>query len=449
MAGTISVGGLSTGLDTNRIIDQLVRIERRPIDLIAARMAETERTKRAIGTLSGKLSAFRAAAAALDTAREVLVRRATSSSESVAPVVAGAGAQKGTATLTVLQLARGSVAVASVGKTADTATVASGPGTFRFQVGNGPVQTVELTAATTLRELAEAISARGAGVTATVVNFGTGTAPDYRLVLASTGTGASSTISVLNDGTDLAVLTTQTGQNAQFTVSGFGTTFERETNTFDDVLPGVTVTLRAPGTTTVAVDDDLDAIVAKVQALVTAYNDIRTFVAAESTVEAGDDGVELGSLAGNSTVRGLVGRLQETLTGALGAATSRFVNVASLGLATQRDGTLLFTPGVLRDALVSDPAAVAQVFAGNGTDRGVAVGLVGLIDELTAVDGALGRQTRSLDARIADLQDAIDAGERNLRVVEANLRQQFAALETLVASLQTQGSFLARALRGF
>lgn len=449
MAGTISVGGLSTGLDTNRIIEQLMRLERRPLDLIAARVSETERTKRAIGALSGKLSAFRAAAAALDTASEVLVRRATSSSETVATVTAGAGAQKGTATLTVAQLARGSVAVASIGKTADTDTVASGAGTFRFQVGNGEVQTIELTTATTLRELAEAIGARNAGVTASVVNFGTGAAPDYRLVLASTGTGASSTISVLNDGTDLAVLTTQTGQNAQFTLSGFGTTVERETNTFDDVLPGLTVTLRAAGTTTVTIDDDLDAIVGKVQALVTAYNDIRTFVAAESTVETGEDGVVLGSLAGNTTVRTLVGRLQETLTGALGAATTRFVNVASLGLATQRDGTLLFTAGTLREALVSDPTAVAEVFAGNGTDRGVAVGLVTLIDELTAASGALGRQTSALDAHLRDLQDAIDAGERNLRGVEANLRQQFAALETLVASLQTQGSFLARALRGF
>jgi len=449
MAGTISVGGLSTGLDTNRIIDQLVRLERRPLDLLSGRMAEMERTKTAIGTLTSKLLAFKRAAAALDSAADVLVRRATSSSETVAVATAGSGAQRGTATLTVSQLARGSVAGATIGKSSDTATVASGAGTFRFQVGSGEVQMVELTATTTLRELADAITALDADVTATVVNVGTTASPDYRLQLTTTTTGASSTITIVNDGTDLAIQTMQTGQNAQFTLSGFSATFERESNTFDDVLGGVTIALRATGTTTITVDDDLDAIVGKVQTLVTAYNDIRSFVAGESTVESGENGVQLGSLAGNSTVRGIVGQVQAALTGALEAATTRWVNVASLGLATQRDGTILFTEGTLREALASDPRAVAEVFAGNGTDAGVAVKLVALLDEITASDGALRRQTASLDTLLADLQDDIDAGERTIAAFATSLRQQFAALETLVASLQSQASFLAQALRGF
>jgi len=451
MAGAISVGGLSTGLDTNKIIDQLVRLERRPIDLLSDQVAATQRTKSAIGMLSSKLTAFRSAADALDTAAEVLVRRAASSDTTVATATAGSGAQRGTATLTVTRLARGSVAGATVGKPSDTDTVAAGPGTFRFQVGGGEAQSVALTATTTLQELANAITALDAGVSGTVVNFGTAAAPDYRLQLTSTDTGASSTITILNDGTDLAVQTTQTGLNAQFTVSGFSTTFEREANTFDDVLPGVTIALKAAGTTTVSIDDDVEAIVAKVQALVTAYNDIRGFVAGETTVESGgdQDELQLGSLAGNSTVRGVIGRLQETLTGALGAATTQYVNLASLGLATQRDGTILFTEATLRDALASNPTAVAQVFAGNGTDGGVASGLVSLITELTAADGAVSRQATSLDDRIASLQDEIDAGERNIQTFEVSLRQQFAALEGLVASLQSQGSFLAQALRGF
>lgn len=450
MAGTISVGGIATGLDTNKIIDQLVALERRPIDLLNDQVASTERTKSAIGTLSSKLTAFKAAADALNSTADVLVRKATSSSTTVATATAGSGAQKGTATFTVTRLARGSVAGATVGKAAATDVVSAGAGTFRFQVGTGAVQSVLLTGATTLEDLAEAITELDAGVTATVVNFGTAASPDHRLQLVSTETGESSTITIVQDDTTLAVQTTQTGLNAQFAVSGFSTTFEREANTFDDVLAGVTIALKAEGTTTVTVDDDADAIVGKVKALVAAYNDIRTFVAGESTVEAGatDDELEIGSLAGNSTARGVVSRLQEAFTGALDAATTQYVNLASLGIATQRDGTVIFTESTFRDALASDPTAVAQVFAGNGTDAGVANDLVSLVTGLTGADGAVTKQTSSLDDRVKALQVEIDAGERNLEVFETSLRQQFAALEGLVASLQSQASFLAQAFSG-
>jgi flagellar hook-associated protein 2 len=447
MAGVISIGGLATGLDTNKIIDQLVALERRPIDLLSDQVASTQNTKSSIGRLSGKITALKTAADALNSLAEVLVRKASSSATTVATATAGSGAQKGTATLEVTRLARGSVAGAVNGKTAATDTVALGDGTFRFQVGTGDVQTVDVTATTTLQDLATAITGTDAGVSATVVNFGTAAAPDYRLQLTSTETGDSSTISIVHDDTTLAVQTTQGGLNAQFTVSGFTTTFERESNTFDDVLEGVTIALKAEGTTTITVDDDAEAIVAKVRSLVTAYNDIRTFVAGESTVETGvnQDELALGSLAGNSTVRNVVSRLQDALTGALEHATTQYVNVASLGLATQRDGTILFNEATFRDALASAPTAVAQVFAGNGTDAGVASALVTLTTELTGTAGALTKQTSSLDDQIKSLQDQIDAGERNIESFEVGLRLQFAALEQLVASLQSQGSFLAQA----
>ena len=70
------------------------------------------------------------------------------------------------------------------------------------------------------------------------VNLGTASSPDFRLEIVSRATGATSTVTVTHDDTALAVQTAQAGQNAQFTVSGFSGTFERESNTFGDVLSG-------------------------------------------------------------------------------------------------------------------------------------------------------------------------------------------------------------------
>lgn len=447
MAGVISIGGLATGLDTNGIIDQLIKLERRPIDVLVTQVDQAETTKSALSTLSGKFLALKSAVDKLKTADGVLLRQASSSSETVLTAAAGSGAQRGTATLTVTQLARGSVSGATVGKTSVDDTIAAGAGTFRFQVGSGDVQTVNVDETTTLQGLANAINDLNAGVTASAINAGTAAAPDYRLQIASKTTGASQTITIVQDDTQLAVQTAQTGRNAQFTVSGFATSFERETNTFADVLPGVTINLKAEGTSTLTVDDDTDAIVDRVKAVVAAYNDIRTFVDANAEVsKTSDDELETGPLAANVGVRQLLTRVQEVFTGAVAGATSPYVNLASLGLATQRDGTIQLDESKLRAALGDDADAVATLFAGEDDAGGVANALSTLLDDVTKSTGSLSLQTDAIDAQVRSLEDSIAAGERNLEVFEKSLREQFAVMEQLVSSLQTQGNFLLAAL---
>jgi flagellar hook-associated protein 2 len=448
MAGLISIGGLVTGLDTNKMIDSLVALERRPIDQLGKEIDAANVTKTALASLQAKFLAFKTAADGLKTAGGVLVRKASSSESTVLSAAAGEGAQRGTATITVSQLARASVAGSTVGKTAATDTIAAGAGTFRFQVGSGDVQTVNIDGTTTLQDLANAINDLDAGVTASAINAGTAASPDYRLQLQSQDTGESSTITIVQDDTQLAIQTSQTGLNAQFSVSGFSTSFERESNTFNDVLTGVTISLRSEGTSTVTVDDDADAIVKKVQAFVAAYNEIRTFVDQESVVDAGQgkDEVAQGPLAGNSTVRQLAERLQSTFSSAISGADSKYVNLSSLGIATQKDGTVIFTEATLRTAISEDPDAVAAVFAGTDESNGVAADLATLVAEVTGSSGAFSAQTTSLDQRIRGLQDQIDQGTRNVEAYEESLRLQFANLETLIAQLQSQGNSLLAAL---
>ena len=444
MAGLITVGGLATGIDTNSIIDKLVALEKRPVALLGVEVQDVQATQTSINTLGGKLSTLRSAAHALGTTDGVLVRAATSSDTDVLAAAAGAGAQPGSVALTITQLARGSVAGATVGVASATSTVASGPGTFQFQVGSGTVKSVNVDATTTLQGLATAINALDAGVTASAVNLGTASAPDFRLEIASKATGATSTVTVTHDDTALAVQTAQAGQNAQFTVDGFSGTFERESNTFGDVLPGVTVTLRNRGTATVTVADDADAITAKVKTLVAAFNDIVTFVTGESQVTETQDksDVTLGSLATDSTVKHLVARLHEVFSESVGGT---YTNLSSLGLATQQDGTIAFDEGKFRTALGSDSTAVAATFAGAGTASGVAKDLSALIDGMTGSGGTLALHTTALNDQIRSLQDQIDAGQREVDAFEVNLRQQFTALETFVSGLKNQGSFLQQA----
>jgi flagellar hook-associated protein 2 len=450
MAGVISVGGLATGLDTNSIIDKLVALERRPVDLLEQQIAAIQATKSSVSSVQSKLATLRGAAQALGTTDDVLIRTAKSSDESAVSAVAGAGAARGAVEITVGRLARGSVAGATVGVASATATVAGGAGTFEFQVGSGAVQSVAVDGTTTLQGLADSINALGAGVTATAVNLGTAATPDYRLEIVSQSTGASSTVTVTHDGTTLGVQTTQAGLDAQFTVAGFAGTFTRETNTFSDVLAGVTFSLNGVGTSTVTVSDDPDKIVDQIKSLVTSFNDLVSFVAGESNVSETKDksDVSVGTLATDSTVKGLLTRLHDVFSQSLTGASTKYVNLSSLGLATQQDGTIKLDEAKLRAAVSDNPNAVAQVFAGNGTATGVANDLATVIGDATSAGGLLAKHTTSLDDQIRSLQDDVDAGQRRVDAFQANLEAQFTALESLVSGLQSQSGFVLSAIAG-
>src|SRR5688572_12806797 len=101
MAGLISIGGLVSGLDTNKMIDSLVALERRPIDQLGKEIDAANVTKTALASLQAKFLAFKTAADGLKTAGGVLVRKASSSESTVLSAAAGEGAQRGTATITV------------------------------------------------------------------------------------------------------------------------------------------------------------------------------------------------------------------------------------------------------------------------------------------------------------------------------------------------------------
>jgi flagellar hook-associated protein 2 len=448
MAGLITVGGLATGLDTNSIIAQLMKIEQRPLDLLQQQQDAIKATQSSVATVASKLATLKGASDALGTVDGVLLRKASSSDETVLSAAAGAGAKAGSVTINVTQLARASVASSAMGVASADASIAAGSGQLVFQVGNGAAQTVGVDAGTTLAGLVDSINELDAGVTASAVNLGTAQSPDWRLAIASGQTGAASSITVLRDDTTLGVTTTQAGQDARFTIAGFSGTFSRDANTFSDVLPGVTFALKATGASTVSVANDTDAIVAQVKRLVTGFNDVVGFVASEATVDEAKDksNVTVGTLATDSTVRRLVDRLHETLSSPFAGAAGRYVNLSSIGISTNQDGTISLDETKLRAALGDDPNAVAAVFAGNDAGTGIAASLSAVLDQATGPDGTLTIHTKGLSDQVSALQNEIDDEQRRLTTVQANLQAQFAALETLVNSLQNQGNSLLAAL---
>ena len=444
----LSFSGLATGLDTGAIIDGLVAIRRRPLDLEIASRADTQATRDAFATLETKLLALRTALKDLRTPDDVRSKLASSTDDAVIQATAGRGAAVGVTSVNVVQLASASRATATSGVADLDDVVAAGAGTFVFSVGGGDAQTVDLTAATTLQDLIDGINALGAGVSASAVNVGSTTTPVYKLQIVATDTGSVSDIAIATDGTTLGV-SAIAATDAQFTISGFAETIERSSNTVTDVVPGVTLLLKkADATADVTVLDDADAVQAKIQGVVDAFNDIVAFIDENSAVTRTDEeSIEVGPLAASPTVRGIMARLRQDLRTSILDTGGGVATLSQIGIATQRDGTLAFDASTFRSVFDANAQGVGQLLGGVGEGSGVTDLLHDSITDLTGVEGFLVGVQRNLDDSLRRADDSIEAGERAIDAFRRDLEAQFAALERSVGAIQSQGDFLVSQLQ--
>ena len=442
-----TVGGLASGLDTDSIVSQMMAVERKPITQLETRRVKFQALSAAFKDLNSRLNTLKTRTDALKDPATFFGRSVTSSDETVATATAGNGTVVGTFTLTTTVLAKGSIAAAGVTKAALTDTVASADGNFEFKLGaTGSVVSVPVTTANTLDELVAAINAKNAGVRATTVNVGTAAVPAFKLSITSNSTGAANDIVMVTDPTTLSVTNTQTAIDASFTVTGLGG-FTRGTNTFSDVLDGVTITLKkASGSTDLAVSFDKSATQSKVQSMIDGYNDIIRAIDSQTIPVTNADGtVTAGAFTGDAVPRVLRSGLATAIRSAVDGT---FARLADVGVITERDGTLTLDSAKFKKALEDNPVAVTTLISGTATQDGIADLLGAKLETATkALTGTIATRQDGITTSIRAIQKQIDTGLARLDDKERTLRARFASLEELIGRLQRTGDALSSQLK--
>jgi flagellar hook-associated protein 2 len=440
----IPISGLATGLDTSALVTQLLTVERRPITLLETRKVKLQTQSTAYQDLNTKLAAFKSAAERLKDPGTFFVRSVTSSADSVATATAAPGVARGTYTVTITSLARGSIAASHDDNTVSalTSTVATGTGVFEFRLGaGGTLVSVAVSGATTLEQLVKDINDKNAGVRASAVNVGTSTDPAWKLTLTSNATGAANNIVIVTDDTTLAVANTQTATDAAFNITGLGG-FTRSTNTFSDAIDGVTITLKASsGTTDLTVDYDKSATQARIHTLLESYNTVIKAIDGQSTVKKNIDGtVTSGVFVGDAVARQLRAELKAQMATTL---TGTFGSLADIGVTTGTDGTLSLDAGKFQKALTDNGPAVSDLIAGTATRTGVAGLVFQTLETATrTLTGTIALRRDSIATAMRALDAQIQQGLERLATTEARLRARFAALEQAVARIQSTGNSL-------
>jgi flagellar hook-associated protein 2 len=477
MADSLSLSGLTSGLDTSAIIDQLMSIERRPVALMQQNQNKASNVLDKLRNLNTKLLSLQSSAKTLMSATFAAgttgTPTASSSNTGAFGVTNTASAAFGTYNVSINALATSQV---TGGGTFNTP---SGAGTLRLTDANsGAIKDVAVASGASIYTVRDAINAAGAGVTATV-------SAGALVLTGATGSafsvtdGPSTTGLAANLGIDSATTTTQNAQLASATING--TTYTGTTNTFAGQLTGVTIyaTAVGSGTVTVAASGGTSTTTTtnQIKDLVAKYNDIVSQIKTDTSYDSKTK--TSGALLGDSFVSGLQTQLNRMFTDTVDPS-SPYPTASSIGISVQRDGTLAVDDTKLAAALTADPAAVAKLFNNednvtstdsygrmvkqnsfgnvtNGTvGDGLANRLFAFVDQMVTsysnynptdsngqrYAGSLLNRINSQQSVISDFDDRISHYNDRLELREQALKNQFAAMEKAIGLLKNQGNYL-------
>jgi flagellar hook-associated protein 2 len=217
------------------------------------------------------------------------------------------------------------------------------------------------------------------------------------------------------------------------------------TNTFTDLLPGVSVTATAVSAApvTVTVASDTAGITKKAEDLVKAVNDVLGFISdnsavTTSTTATGASAAKGGIFTGNSSVRAVSDKLFTAM-----AAPINGKSPSEYGIVITRNGDFTFDKDKLAAALAADPAGTTAAL--QEVASRVATSTKNATDPYQGSVTALikGRQSEA-----TDLTNQISDWDLRLADRRATLQAVYTHMEVLLGGLQSQSAWLTGQLAG-
>ncbi len=450
MAG-IQLSGLVSGIDTQSIISQLMTIEKAPRTKITLDQDATTKRQSLLQDLSTKLTTLKSTNDDLKSVLSWLDTQTVETGDATKVTVSRTGgAPPGGYDVAVNQLA-------SAERQTFSFVSPSADGTLDIANADGSARTsVPLKAGATVDDAVSAINGSSTSQLYAVNVNGS-------LVLSAKTTGDTSGFAITGAGVG-----TQTervaGQNAKFTVNDVA--YERQSNTVTDALPGLQLTLKGKtavgatvGVTVGSPGPDKDAIVTKVKAFVTAYNDVVKTARADLTEKPVINGtttadVQTGTLFGDSGLNMMLSQFRSTMSAPIAGLTG-LTSMADLGVSTGAantgstinqdsiDGLLTVDETKLRTALDTNPNGVRALLGGVSGTTGFGQTFASALSNYQGSAGLVQSRILSATSDLSDLATKLTNFDARMDAKQDLLQKQFTAMETALNASQSAGSSLA------
>lgn len=436
--------GVGSGLDLESLVSSLVSTEKTvKLNNYNSRKSDLNVELSAVSAIKSKISAFQTNVQKLNSVSDFQQRTASITqpdSGDIISMTTDETSAPGSYNISVETIAKGSRSMSQVGAftSADDVVSATG-GNLTFTAGSESFS-LSVTANMTLAELREAINDddNNFGVTANLIDTGS----DVRLVLTSDVTGSGNDLVVTNDDASLAAVSSDMTIGANDNASSAriwvdGLQVDSDTNTFENVISGVTIKALAESngeTAKASVETDKEAVRGLLDSFVSSYNEVLSIF---------DEATQTGAaLNGDSFVRNLESQLSRTLMTQF-ANTGDFETIFDLGIEMDNDGLLSIDSSKLDEAMDAGYDDIATMFA---DENGIASLLDGLLEPYVQSAGILDKRKDSIQEQITSTEESIEAFNYRMDQYELTLRKQFGAMDTAVASLSAQGAYLSAQL---
>ncbi len=307
---------------------------------------------------------------------------------------------------------------------------------------------------TTPAGIVAAINSANLGVTAQLVNTGNAATP-YRIMVTGTmgGTNAFSLTSAKTGGGEVTGVSfgkqLQDAKDAIFNVDGMA--MSASNNSVTDAIAGTTLnfaTVTSGGVpASLIFSRDTSSVSAKLDALVTAYNDANTMLGVvsdpKSTVP--DYGA---TLVGNSIVSTVRNQMRQLITGNSTTPAGGLTALRDIGFTLDQTGVLSIDKTKLDTALQTKFDNVVTLVTGNRENQskfsvlpsGTAGEAVKKLTALLDTSGPLTAQSNNLTTKITEYKKQLADLDTRMTALLARYNKQFAAMESMVGqskSLQT------------
>lgn len=443
---SISSPGIGSGLDVSSIITSLMALERKPLDQLETAESKIQSQISEVGKIKSALSKFRDLAAKLASTDFWRTSTGTASNSAVG-ITTSSSASPAQYSVNVSSLAAAQ-AIAAPAVASSTATL--GSGTLTIQRSGGDPFDVTIEATDTLAAIRDKINAAGAGVTASILNDGSGA----RLMMRSNDTGVANAFTTTVSGTGLDGLTfdagSQTGgatraqqaADAVATINNLPIT--SASNTLTDVLDGVTLTLNAEtvAPVTVTVAPDSAALKKTLTEFASAYTELAKLIATDTKYDPATK--KAGALQGDSAIVGLQTQLRSMIGASSGASTA-FARLSDAGFEMQQDGSLTVNTTKLDKAIANLPELRALFSNSSLTDPsldGFGKRFRVVASNILGIDGSLTSRTDGLSEKLKRNQKQQDRMEERLAATQKRLEKQYSMLDAKLGTLNGLSTYV-------
>ncbi|MCP2032919.1 flagellar hook-associated protein 2 [Okibacterium sp. HSC-33S16] len=429
----LALDGLASGLDTKALITSLMQLEAIPQSLLKTKVSNTQSAITALQSLNTKISSLGDLANKAAKPDALAVFAATSSSDKIS-VRAAQGATPGQLEIFVEKLAQAQTTVSD--------TVTAWPESVLTITGSDGKPMTVTAASTALDDVVQAVNAAKAGVTATKVAAGKDSStgePQYRLQFIGSETGATGAFSI--SGTAVGLTTIKAAQDAEATLWK-GTSAEQlltsPTNTFTDILSGVSVTASAVSTDPVSISVKRDAAAATkvAQDFVGSLNEVFALISVKSVVTTtttnGETSVNGGVFTGDSAVRSA----RQSLLSAASMPVNGF-SPSEIGISITKTGVLEFDADKFKTALSENPTKVESMIHELGSR------VAGVASQTSdKYNGTLTSKITGQESLAKNLNGQIEEWDTRLENRRATLSRTYSAMEVRLSALNAQSSYL-------